>query len=82
MIAHDNRANNTIFIGDLSYFCTKKDLEDLFTPFGKIVRIRIKQNEGKKKSLSFGFVELSNCQDACTAIEELDGQMFLGRALR
>ena len=82
MIGSENGANNTVFIGDLSFFCTKQDLEDLFAPFGRIVKIRIKQNEGKKKSLSFGFIEFFSNQDACAAMEELDGQLFLGRALR
>jgi len=82
MIGTDIGANNTVFIGDLSFFCTKQDLEDLFTPFGRIVKIRIKQNEGKKKSLAFGFIEFESNQDACVAMDELDGQMFLGRALR
>lgn len=74
--------NNTIFIGDLSYFCTKRDLEELFCSYGKIVNIRIKQNEGKKKSLSFGFVQFSTHEEAINALNKLNGEMFLGRVLR
>lgn len=73
--------NNTVFIGDLPY-CTVNVLEQLFSPFGQTVKIRIKQNDDKHKSLCYAFVEFSRNEDACQAIKQLHGEIFLGRALR
>lgn len=73
---------DTIFIGDLSYFCSESDLEQLFCPYGEIINVRIKQSEGSKRNLSFGFVQFTNPDSAFRALKELNGVVFLGRALR
>ena len=75
-------SNNSLFIGDLSKFCTEGHLEDLFSPFGPIVEVKIKRNNTTGKTLSYGFVSFVNDESAVSALAALDGQTFHGRHLR
>lgn len=36
--------NNSLFIGDLSKFCTEQNLEELFSSYGEITEVKIKRN--------------------------------------
>ncbi len=74
---------NTLFLGDLSLFCTEKDLQKLFGKFGPLQDIRLKRsNDQDRTSLSYGFVKFAHKQDAAKALQELDGFMLLGRAIK
>ena len=77
-----NFSNNSLFIGDLSKFCTESNLESLFSPFGQIVDVKIKRNNTTGKTLSYGFVSYANDECAVKAMEQLNGFSFFGRNLR
>jgi RNA recognition motif-containing protein len=77
-----NFSNNSLFIGDLSKFCTEANLESLFAPFGQIVDVKIKRNNTTGKTLSYGFVSFVSDACATTAMERLNGFPFHGRNLR
>lgn len=68
--------NPKLFIGNLNFETTKEDINDLFAPFGTILRIRLRPKKG------FAFVEMSTPEEAATAIKTLDQQEFKGRLLR
>jgi RNA recognition motif-containing protein len=70
-----------LFVGDLSFYCTEKELRDLFSPFGSISNTRIKRGRAGD-SLMHGFVEFHFEKDAKTALELLNGSKFMGRSLR
>ncbi len=73
--------DRTIFLGDLSFFCTENDLLPLCSTYGAVTAIRIRRgNQGK--SLLFGFVEYTFPEAARIASVELNGQLFMGRYLR
>eukprot|EP01031_Cornospumella_fuschlensis_P024800 gene24800-29965_t len=74
--------SSTLFLGDLSVFCTEKDIRTLFRAFGTIDAIRIKRGSSGKANLSYGFIKFSDRQAAEQAYNELNGIMFLGRGLR
>ena len=74
--------NNSLFIGDLSKFCTEAELENLFTGFGQILDVKIKRNNNTGKTLSYGFVTFANEEIANNAMKSLDGTLFCGRKLR
>ncbi|RYG94267.1 RNA-binding protein [archaeon] len=74
--------SSTLFLGDLSVFCTEKDIRRLFRTFGTIEAIRIKRGSSGKANLSYGFIKFSDQQAAEKAYHELNGVMFLGRGLR
>ena len=72
----------TLFLGDLSVYCTEKDIRKLFRPFGTIEAIRVKRGSSNKTNLSYGFLKFSTRESADQALRALNGVMFLGRALR
>lgn len=74
--------SSTLFLGDLSVFCTEKDIRKLFRTYGTIEAIRIKRGSSGKANLSYGFIKFAERQSAEQACHELNGVMFLGRGLR
>ena len=74
-------AYRTLFLGDLSYFCTEEDLCNLFTSYGQISTVRVRRGV-TGESLMHGFIALESHEAAKRAITELDGQIFMGRCMR
>lgn len=72
----------TIFIGDLSIFCSKEKIHSAFAEFGEIVDIRLKKDEKTSKMLSYGFVEYSTPNAAIAAMQEMNGKILCGRKIR
>ncbi len=73
--------NNSVFVGDLSYFCTEIELASLFSPFGGIISVEIKRGR-HGDSLMHGFLEFVNNDEAHRAIQEINGIKFMGRKIR
>ena len=73
---------HTVFVGDLSIFCNETDIEEAFTPFGKVLCVRIAFDVGNQKQLPFGFVEYGSKEDAEEAIKNMNGTLLCGRKLR
>lgn len=73
---------SSLFIGDLSIFCTEKDLEDHFSPYGKLVEVKIMKSEDRGRSLSYGFVKFADPSDAARAMAGLQHTLLKGRHLR
>jgi RNA recognition motif-containing protein len=74
--------DTTLFIGDLSVFCDEQLLEELFLPFGPAIYITLVRCEYTQRSLGYGFVKYVHWLSAKRAIEALQGQIVIGRALR
>lgn len=72
----------SLFLGDLSYFCTENDLQQMFGHYRDIVDIRIIRNKATKKSLSYGFIDFSNANSAAQAMQEMNGQIICGRTVK
>lgn len=70
-----------IYVGNLPFKMTEQELEALFTPYGPVDRVNIIHDRETGRSRGFGFVEM-DAESAQTAINELDGTEFGGRALR
>jgi heterogeneous nuclear ribonucleoprotein R len=71
----------TLFLGDLSVYCTEEDLGNFFRPFGTIEKIRMK-HATNNKNLSYGFITFSTREAAERVIQQMNGKVFLGRTLR
>lgn len=67
---------NKLYVGNLNYDVTSKQLEDLFTNHGEVKEVKIIEGKG------FGFVEMSSQSEALSAKEALDGSQFEGRTLK
>jgi RNA recognition motif-containing protein len=71
----------TVFLGDLSVYCTEEDISSYFRAYGTIEKIRIK-HAVNNKNLSYAFLTFTTKEASLRVIENLNGKVFLGRALR
>lgn len=72
----------TLFLSDLSIFCTIPDLLQLLLPFGHVEYIDIKTDPATGRCLNYGFVRFKNVDDANRAAEALQGMVLHGRAIK
>ncbi|HNR52165.1 MAG: RNA recognition motif [Deltaproteobacteria bacterium ADurb.BinA179] len=70
-----------IYVGNLAYSVTENDLRSAFEPFGQIASINIIKDKFSGQSKGFGFVEMPSADEARSAINDLNGKEFKGRAL-
>ena len=70
-----------IYVGSLPYQTTDQDLADLFGQVGEVVSATVIIDRGTGRSKGFGFVEMSNDQDAQKAIEQLNGSLLGNRTI-
>ena len=71
-----------LYVGNLPWSCTDRDLEDQFASFGKVLSARVITDRETGRSRGFGFVEIEEDEGAQRAMSELDGRDFNGRPLR
>ena len=72
-----------IFVGNLAFDATQDDIKKLFEGFGNVTSAVIVMSKEKKapKSRGFGFVEMSDEEQALAAIAALNEKEFMGRIL-
>ncbi len=71
-----------IYVGNLSYDITEKQLEELFRQHGEVISVKIITDQYSGKSKGFGFIEMTNSNEAETAIQQIDGKQVLNRNLK
>jgi RNA recognition motif-containing protein len=72
---------NKLYVGNLPFNTTEQSLNELFADHGAVTSARIITDRETGRSKGFGFVEMSNGDEAQSAIETLNGQEFQGRKL-
>lgn len=70
-----------IYVGNLSFNVTNQDLQAKFEQYGNVTSAKIITDRDTGRSKGFGFVEMSNAQEASDAISSLHGSDFQGRNL-
>lgn len=70
-----------LFVGNLPFQATNTDLEDLFSQVGTVASVNLITDKFTGKSRGFGFVEMTDAQEAQQAITRLHGKELHGRAL-
>jgi RNA recognition motif-containing protein len=70
-----------LYVGNLTYDATDAVLEQLFAQHGTVRSAQVIMDRDTGRSKGFGFVEMSNDQEAQVAIRELNGKQIEGRAL-
>jgi RNA recognition motif-containing protein len=70
-----------LYVGNLKYTVTSEQLKELFEQYGAVSSAQVLSDRETGRSRGFGFVEMSNDDEASSAIESLDGQDFDGRRL-
>ena len=71
-----------IYVGNLSYDITEKQLEELFVQHGEVKSVKIITDQYSGKSKGFGFIEMSNNNEAQSAIQQLDGKAVMDRNIK
>ena len=71
-----------LYVGNLGFDVTDKDLEGLFAQAGSCQSVAVITDKFSGQSRGFGFVEMSSDAEAQNAIKQFDGQEFKGRALK
>ncbi len=70
-----------LYVGNLPYNTSDADLEQLFAQHGQVQSAQVITDRATGRSKGFGFVEMSNDQEAQAAIAALNGKDFGGRPL-
>ncbi|HDP94001.1 MAG TPA: RNA-binding protein [Candidatus Aminicenantes bacterium] len=71
-----------IYVGNIAYELTEDELRETFSAFGEVESARIITDRFTGRSKGFGFVEMTDPEQAQKAIDEMNGREMGGRALR
>ncbi|MEB3310501.1 MAG: RNA-binding protein [Snowella sp.] len=72
----------SIFVGNLSYDITEKDLTEVFSEYGNVKRVFFPTDRDTGKKRGFAFVEMDSDTQEAKAIETLDGAEWMGRDMK
>lgn len=72
---------STLYVGNLPYSFTERELEDLFSQFGTVTRVVLSIDAETGCSRGFGFVEVDSSEAAARAIEGLRDYRINGRSV-
>ncbi|MBC7440898.1 MAG: RNA-binding protein [Flavobacterium sp.] len=70
-----------IFVGSLPFSIEEADLRESFEAYGAVDSVKIISDKFTGRSKGFGFVEMTNDEEAQKAIDELNGATVQGRAI-
>jgi RNA recognition motif-containing protein len=70
-----------IYVGNLSFDTTERELESAFGSFGTVSTARIATDRDTGRARGFGFVEMPNAAEAHAAISGMNGKELQGRTL-
>lgn len=71
-----------IYVGNLSYGIDDQEMENLFSQYGAVLSAKVIIDRYDNRSKGFGFVEMDDDAAADAAINALNGQEHMGRALK
>lgn len=72
----------SLFVGDLSMFCTESILQEVFSHYGDISEVKIIRSEETKRNLFYGFIKFKVSDSAKLAREDMNGRLICGRAVK
>lgn len=71
-----------LYVGNLSYQTSEDGLRDYFSGFGTVESVKIISDRNTGNSKGFGFIEMTNDDEALAAISKANGQDFDGRKIK
>jgi RNA recognition motif-containing protein len=71
-----------IYVGNLSYDTSDEDLRKAFEAHGEVDSATVITDRNSGRSKGFGFVEMSDENEAMSAMENLNDNDFMGRTLK
>jgi len=69
-------------VGNLAYSVSNGDLEELFSTVGQVQSVAVIVDKFTGQSKGFGFVEMTNAEDASKAIEQFNDSELKGRNIK
>ncbi|MGN6387379.1 MAG: RNA recognition motif domain-containing protein [Verrucomicrobiota bacterium] len=73
--------SNKLYVGNLSFNTTENDLQDAFAAHGTVVEANLITDRMTGRARGFGFVTMSNNEEAENAVNALNGTSLDGRAM-
>lgn len=73
--------NTKMYVGNLSYDAADGDIRELFEAHGNVTDVFIVKDRESGRPRGFAFVSMETPEEMNAAIEALNGEEFLGRAL-
>ena len=70
-----------IFVGSIPFKFTDKNLEEIFSAYGKVNSVKVVIDKRTRQNKGFGFVEMPDRKQGMRAIAELNGSAQEGRAI-
>lgn len=70
-----------LFVGNLPFSATEDSLRELFSAHGEVQQVKIMTDRDTGRSRGFGFVEMTQDEEAQKAVAALNGKEFGGRPL-
>ena len=70
-----------MYVGNLIYNMTDKELKNLFSPFGKVLSSQIIKDQYTRQSKNMGYVKMAVYEEAKSAERELNGKKINNRCL-
>ena len=71
-----------LYVGNLAYAVTNDDLQQLFSQVGQVQSVAIITDKFSGQSKGFGFVEMSNSDEAAKAIQQFNETELKGRNIK
>ena len=70
-----------LFVGNLDFKTTEKDLNEMFESFGAIEDVFVVKDHNTNRSKGFGFVTFTEDDDAQKAVSEMNEKEIKGRKI-
>jgi cold-inducible RNA-binding protein len=70
-----------LYVGNLSYDTTETQIRELFAEIGEVASVALITDRDTGRAKGFGFVEMTNDEQAKEAINRLNGRTVDNRAL-
>lgn len=70
-----------LYVGGLAYSVNDQELETMFAEFGTVTSATVIKDRDSNQSKGFGFVEMSDSNEAQKAIAAMNGKDVAGRSL-
>jgi RNA recognition motif-containing protein len=70
-----------LYVGNLAYSVSKRELAKCFGKYGDVVDVRLIRNRASGKSRGYGFVVMADNSAAGKAVKALNGSEIKGRAI-
>ena len=74
--------SSLLYVGNLSFRTTSQELEELFSLAGRVESVQLITDRTTGDSKGFAFVQMSNEQEAASAIAQFNGKEIDRRKLQ